>query len=180
MQEVEFRRGLTTLRGNDTTFAEGAMEQFKVCLLEKGLSRTFRVAGVGDDDVKLALLVLEELEAVANDGGSLRVFEANGHAREVLLGETDDGLINVTKDCLLNTIVLDNFTEHTAVTTTDNQDLLRVRVGVHGKMGDHLLVAIPTSVHIPDAMQLYGDIRELVTLSALDDVVENEYHAIVG
>jgi hypothetical protein len=37
--------------------------------------------------------------------------------------------------------VLDGFTEDTAVTTADDEDLLGVGVGVHGEMGDHFLVS---------------------------------------
>lgn len=51
-------------------------------------------------------------------------------------------LVNVAKDGFLNTLVLDNLTQHTTITTTDDKNLLRVRVGVHGEMSDHLLVAI--------------------------------------
>lgn len=60
--------------------------------------------------------------------------------------ETRDGsgavidLVNVTQDCLLDALVLDDFTEDTAVTATNDQDLLGVRVRVHGQVGDHLLV----------------------------------------
>jgi hypothetical protein len=129
------------LGGNDTAFAERTVKQLEVWLLEQSLSRTLWVAGVSDDDVELALLVLKELEAVTDDGGGLGVLETDGHAGEVLLGETNDSLVNVAEDGLLDTVVLDDLTEHTTVTTADDQDLLRVGVGVHGKMGDHLLVA---------------------------------------
>jgi hypothetical protein len=129
------------LGGNDTAFTERAVEQLEVRLLEKSLSGTLWVAGVGDDDVEFALLVLEELEAVTNNGGGLGVLEADRHAGEVLLGETDDSLVNVAEGGLLDTVMLDNLTEDTTVTTADDQDLLRVGVGVHGKVSDHLLVA---------------------------------------
>jgi hypothetical protein len=173
------RRGLTTLGGNDTAFAERAVKQLEVWLLEKSLSGALRVAGIGDDDVKFALLVLEELEAVTNDGGGLGVLEADRHAGEVLFGETDDGLVNVAESGLLDTVVLDDLTEDTTVTTADDQNLLRVGVGVHGKVSDHLLVAALLST-IVRAFQLWVDIRELVTLGALDDVVEDEDGAVVG
>jgi hypothetical protein len=137
------RRGLTTLRRDDTTFAERAVEELKVRLLEEGFSRTFRVARVCDDDVELALLVLEELEAVADDGLGLGVFETNRHAGQVLLGETDDGLVDVAENSLLDTVVLDDLSENTAVAAADDEDLLGVGVGVHGEVGNHLLVADP-------------------------------------
>ena len=71
-------------------------------------------------------------------------------------------LIDVAKDGLLNALVLDDLTEDTSITTTDDEDLLWVWVGVHGQVGDHLLVC------------------ELIALSALDDVVEDEDVSVVG
>ena len=71
-------------------------------------------------------------------------------------------LIDVAKNGLLDTLVLDNLSEDTAVTTANDQDLLGVGVGHHAEVGDHLLVG------------------ELVALSALNDVVEDENVAIVG
>jgi hypothetical protein len=73
------------------------------------------------------------------------VLEADGHAGEVLLGETDDSLVNVAEGGLLDTVVLDNLAEDTTVTTSDDQNLLRVGVSVHGKVSDHLLVATLSS-----------------------------------
>lgn len=135
---------------NDTTLAEGAAQQLKVWLLEESLGGALWVAGVGDDDIELILLVLEELEAVADDSLGLGVVEANGHAGEVLLGEANDSLVDVAKDSLLNTVVLDDLTEDTTVTTTDNEDVLGVGVGVHSKVCNHLLVAGPC--------QLFGQV----------------------
>lgn len=94
--------------------------------------------------------------------GGLGVLESGSHVGEELLGETDDSLVNVAENSLLNTLVLDDLTEDTSVTSSDDEDLLGIGVGVHGKVSDHLLVG------------------ELVTLSALDDVVENENVAVVG
>ena len=58
--------------------------------------------------------------------------------------------------------MLHDLAQHTAIATTDDQHLLRVGVGVHGKVSDHLLVG------------------ELVPLGALDDVVQDEDGAVVG
>lgn len=71
-------------------------------------------------------------------------------------------LIDVAKDGLLNTLVLDDLTEDTSITTTDDEDLLWVWVRVHGQVGDHLLVC------------------ELIALSTLNDVVEDEDVSVVG
>lgn len=165
---------------NDTTLAQSAAQQLKVWCLEESLGGTLWVAGVGDDNVELVLLVLEELEAIADDGLGLGVVEADGHARKVLLGETNDSLVNVAENGLLDTVVLDNLAEDTTITTTNDENVLGVGVRVHGEVSDHLLVAVPTLVNLPTVHFLSVDVRELVTLSALDDVVENEDHAIVG
>lgn len=52
-------------------------------------------------------------------------------------------LINVAEHSLLDAVMLDYLAEHTSVTTADNQDVLGVGVGVHGEVGDHLLVSVP-------------------------------------
>jgi len=158
------------LGGNDTAFTERTVEQLEVGLLEESLGGTLWVAGVGDDDIELALLVLEELEAVANDGGGLGVLEADRHAGEVLLGETDDSLVDVAEGGLLDTVVLDDLTEDTTVTTADDQDLLGVGVGVHSQVGDHLLVSALLLAIVHGFPSGY-DVRELIALGALDDVV---------
>lgn len=150
------------MRGDNTSLSQGVVQKLEVRLLEEALCWAIGVGAVGDDDIELALLLLEELEAIADVGGDGRVLVSNGHAGEVLLAEADDSLVNVAEDGLLNTLVLDDLTEDTAVTTTDNKDLLGAGVGVHGQVGDHLLV------------------RELVALSALDDIVQDEDHAVVG
>lgn len=58
--------------------------------------------------------------------------------------------------------MLDDLAQNTSITSTDDQDLLGVRVGVHSQVGNHLLVC------------------ELVALRALDDIVQNEDSAVVG
>jgi len=43
--------------------------------------------------------------------------------------------------------VLDDFAEDAAVAAADDEDAPRVGVGVHGKVGDHLLVAVASHEH---------------------------------
>jgi hypothetical protein len=160
--ERKVEPGALGLSSNDTALTKSVVEELEVALLEESLSGTIRVRGVGDDDVELVLVVVEELEAITNVGLGLGVVEATGHGREVLLGETDDSLVNVAKGGLLDTVVLDNLTENTTVATTNDKNLLGVGVGVEGKVGNHLLVG------------------ELIALGALDDVVEDENVAEVG
>jgi hypothetical protein len=150
------------LGSNDTAIAEGVAQKLEVGLLEEALGRALGVRGVGDDNVELVLLGLEELEAVADVGGDFGVLVADAHAGEILLGEADDRFVDVAQNSLLNGLVLDNLTEDTAIATTDDEDLLGVRVRVHGEVGDHLLVG------------------EFVALGALDDIVEDENVAVVA
>lgn len=148
--------------GDDTALAKGALEQLEVGLLEEGLGGALGVGGVGDDDVEFVLVVVEELEAVADVHLDVGVLVADAHAGQVLLAEADDGLVDVAEHGLLDAVVLDDLAEDTAVTAADDEDLLGVGVGHHAQVGDHLLVG------------------ELVALGALDDVVEDEDHAVVG
>jgi len=152
----------TTLSSNDTALAESVVEELEVALLEESLGGTIGIGGVGDDDVELVLVVVEELEAIANVGLGLGVVETAGHGGEVLLGEADNSLVDVAEGGLLNTVVLDDLTEDTTVTTTNDKDLLGVGVGVEGQVGNHLLVG------------------ELIALGGLDDVVEDKDVAEVG
>jgi hypothetical protein len=152
----------TTLSSNDTALTKSIVEELEVALLEESLGGTIGVRGVGDDDVELVLVVVEELEAIANVGLGLGVLEAAGHGGEVLLGEADNSLVNVAEGGLLDTVVLDDLTENTAVTATNDKNLLGVGVGVEGKVSNHLLVG------------------ELIALGALDDVVEDQNVAEVG
>jgi hypothetical protein len=71
------------------------------------------------------------------------VLETERHAREILLGQTDDSLVDVAEYRFLNTVVLNHFTEHTAVAAANDQDALGIRVRVHGEVSDHLLVSTP-------------------------------------
>lgn len=82
----------TTLGGDNAAFSESSKEQLEVGLLEQTLGRAFWVRRVGDDDIKAVLKVLQELEAISNVDLDLGVLEANGHSREIFLGETDDSL----------------------------------------------------------------------------------------
>jgi hypothetical protein len=82
----------TTLCGNNATLLESSEEEFKVWLLEQALCWSLWVRGVSDDDVKLILVVVQELETISNVDLDLGVLVADGHARQILLRETDDSL----------------------------------------------------------------------------------------
>jgi hypothetical protein len=65
-------------------------------------------------------------------------------------------LVNVTEGDSLDALVLEHLSDDTSVSTANNKHILRVRVRGHRQVRDHLLV------------------RELVSLSALDDIVEDK------
>lgn len=149
------------MRGDDTAVAQGIAQKLKVGLLEEALGRTLRVRAVGDDDIELVLAVLEELKAIADVDLGVGVLEANAHAGQVLLGDADDGLVDVAQGGLLNGLVLDDLAQDTSITTADDKHILGIRVRVHGQVGDHLLIG------------------ELIALGALDDVVQDQHGAVV-
>jgi hypothetical protein len=86
----------TTLGSNDTALSQSIVEQLEVRLLEEALSRALRVRRVSDDDIKGVLVLGKELESVTNVDLDLGVVESSRHVREVLLGETNDGLGTVS------------------------------------------------------------------------------------
>lgn len=49
-------------------------------------------------------------------------------------------LVDVAEGGLLDSVVLDNLTQDTTITTANDKNLLWVGVRVHRKMGNHLLV----------------------------------------
>lgn len=81
------------MSSNDAAGTQGVVQKLEVRLLEQGLGGAVRVRGVGDDHVEGVLVLVEELEAVADMHLDLGVVEALGHAGEVLLRETDNGLL---------------------------------------------------------------------------------------
>jgi hypothetical protein len=80
------------LGGDDTSITQSVSEKLKVGLLEEALSGTFGVGAVGDDNIELVLALLQELESIANVDLDVGVLEADAHAGQVLLGDTDDSL----------------------------------------------------------------------------------------
>ncbi len=78
--------------GDDTSITQSVSEKLKVGLLEEALSGTFGVGAVGDDNIELVLALLQELESIANVDLDVGVLEADAHAGQVLLGDTDDSL----------------------------------------------------------------------------------------
>lgn len=87
------QRERTTLCGDDAAVFQGVVEKLEVGLLEEALSGTLRVRRVRDDDVEGVFVVVQEFEAIPDVHLDLGVVVARSHAREVLLGQADDGLM---------------------------------------------------------------------------------------
>lgn len=51
-------------------------------------------------------------------------------------------LVDVAESGFLDGRMFDDFTKNTTVSTTDDENLLRIGMGVHGEVCDHLLVPI--------------------------------------
>lgn len=112
-----------TLGGEDTLLGKSVLQELEKVRTKERFSRTIGVGGVSDDNVVLVGLVLQELETIANVDLDLGVLKANGHVGEVLFGDTGNSLVNVHKSGFLNTLVLDNFTKNTTITTTNDKNL---------------------------------------------------------
>lgn len=86
------KREHTTLGRNDAALAQGIMEKLEVGFLEQAFGGALGIGRIGDDDVEAVLVVVEELEAVADVDLGLGVLEALGHVGQVLLGQANDSL----------------------------------------------------------------------------------------
>jgi hypothetical protein len=112
-----------TLGGDDTVVGKGVLHELEETLLEQRLGRANGVGRVGDNNIKGVDLVFQVRETVTNVNVNLGVLETNGHVGQVLLGNAGNSLVDFAKNNFFNTVVLDNFTEDTAVTTTNNKNL---------------------------------------------------------
>jgi hypothetical protein len=75
-------------------------------------------------------------------------------------------LIDVAQDNLLHSVMFENFTHYTAISTSDYKDLFWVGMTCHWQMGDHLLIpAIFRSVW--DAWKGNNNSRKFVPFGAL-------------
>ena len=90
------------LCGNVAPWSKGGVKEFKVGLLEERGSGADGIGGVGDDSVVRGGVVGEELEAVANEDRYTGIGKEGGHVGEELLGDADDGLVQVLNGCLWN------------------------------------------------------------------------------
>jgi hypothetical protein len=72
---------------------QSSEQKLKIWLLEQRLCRAFRIRRIGNDNIKLILIVFEELEAVSNMDLCLGVVEPNRHMGEILLGKANNSLL---------------------------------------------------------------------------------------
>lgn len=86
-------RERTTLGSDDASLSQGVVKKLEVRLLKQALGGALRVRRVGNDDIEGVLVVVEELETVANVHLNFGVLETLGHAGQVLLREADHGLV---------------------------------------------------------------------------------------
>ena len=73
----------TTLCGNNSALLESTEQKFEVWLLEQALGWSLWIRRVGDDDIKLVLVVIEELETISNVNLCLWVLESDSHSWKV-------------------------------------------------------------------------------------------------
>jgi hypothetical protein len=151
------------LGGNLTTSLEGGGEVGVEGALEEGSGRANGVRSISNDDVELASVLgaLDVLRSVTTDELDLGIRPGNSNLGEVLLGAINDHLVNLADVHLLDGLVLDNLTNDTAVTTTDDKDGLGVRVAEERDVGDRLLVG------------------HLIKISDLDDTIKNKDVTVV-
>ncbi len=135
-------KGRTTLRRDYASFPQCPEQQLEVRFLEQTLRRTLRITRIRNYDIEFVLLVRQKFKAIANVHRDVGVLETNRHARQILLGEPDNGFIDVTKDGVFDGGVLNYFAKDTPVAAADNEDAFGVRVGIHGEVGYHFLVAV--------------------------------------
>lgn len=162
LDDAQVKPDALCLGSDDTLFGKSLVKELEVRLLEERLGRTFWIRRVGDDTVKGILVLGKKLETVTNVNSDTFVFKALLHLLEVQLGDFGNHGVNVAKNGGFNSLVLKDFTKNTTVTTTNDEDLLRVGVRIESKMSDHFLV------------------RKLVSFSGLDNTIQNKNVAVVS
>ena len=149
-----------TLCGNHTPLPQRLIQQLEIRLLEQTLGRPIRITRVRNNHIVLILMILQILKPIAHNHIDLLMLKPHTHSRQEFLTIPNNRLINIHQRGLLDTLVLDNLSQHAAVTAADDEHALGVRVRKESQVRDHFLVA------------------ELVALGALDDVVKDEHDAV--
>lgn len=113
-----------TLSREDTLLGKSVLQKLEEIRTEERLGGTIGIGRISDNNIVLVDLILQELETITNVDLDLGVSKTNGHVGKVLLGNTRNGFIDIDKSGFFNTLMLDNFTKDTTVTTTNNENLL--------------------------------------------------------
>lgn len=112
-----------TLRADDATLTEAFPHEQEKLVLEERFGRTNWVAGICDDHVILARIVPEICESIAHVHIDFWVFKSNSHGGEVGLANANNAFVNLDQGNRLYRGVLDNLTQDTAITATNDKDL---------------------------------------------------------
>ena len=91
-------------------------------------------------------------------------------------------LVGVAEDCLFNRVRLGHFAQDASI-FPDDKDFLWIRVGVHGEVGDHLLIAMTIVSHSKWTFHPHkgigSDIRKPVPFRILDDIIQGQHSTVV-
>jgi hypothetical protein len=146
-----------SLSRDGSSSTKGFLEELEVGLLEERVGGTDGIGRVGDDNVEFVLLVVQEFESVADEDGDTRIFKSSGHVRKESFRDTGNSFVDVAESCRLHLRVLENFTENTSVSSSDNENLFRVGVRSERKVSDHLLVTVDYRViRVSEVWRVFG------------------------
>lgn len=135
-----------SLGRDGSTSLEGFLEELEVGLLEEGGGGSDGIRRIGNDYVELSLLVLEELESISNVYSDSGIGEGGGHVREVELGHSGNGFVDIAEDGRFDGRMLEDLSEDSTVSTTDDEDGDGVGVRSEREMSDHFcrrILSIP-------------------------------------
>ena len=126
-----------SLGRDGSTGLERFLEELEVGLLEEGGGGSDGVGGIGDDYVEFGLLVLEELESISNVYGDSGIGESGGHVREIELGHSGNGFVDIAEDGRFDGGMLEDLSKDSTISTPDDEDGDGVRVRSEREMSDH-------------------------------------------
>ena len=168
-----------SLGGDGSTSLERLLEELEVGLLEEGGGGSNGIRRIGNDNVEFSLLVLKELESISNVNGYSRIGEGGGHVREVELGHSGNGFVDVAQDGRLDGRVLEDLSEDSTISTTDDENGNGVRVRSERQMSDHFcnirkVISPLRSLDETRNVTRLTLVGELISFDALNDRVEDE------
>jgi len=75
-----------------STWCEGIVKELEVGPLEKSFCRTYRIRGVGNDNVVGALVISEESKAITNVDRNTRIGKESRHMGKIFFGYANNSL----------------------------------------------------------------------------------------